>query len=115
MSNPLVGVLEEIMQERQKRQQESLQAKEEGIQKQAAAIIKTLRQKILDADKRNVKSVPVMDCQGGASGPDSLCGASRIVYDACIEAKLIIELRPTSEKIYGGDYVDGVMMYIKLE
>lgn len=115
MANPLVGVLEEIMQERQKRQQESLQANEDAIQKQAAAIIKTLRKEILDADKRNVKSVPVMDCQGGDSGPNSLCGASRIVYQACIDAKLNVELRHTSEKIYGGDYVDGVMMYITLD
>lgn len=110
MKNPLTGVLKEIAQQRsaakrkKKEQYNLLVAKEK---KEVVRVLKTLRERILEAARDGLSGVYVMKCLGGNGGPSTLTKAARRLYDACIEAKLNVRLSPESvgAQQYTGMYV----------
>ena len=115
MTNPLIGILDELRKERHDQQKEFLAEQAEREKKEAESIINGLRNIIFEAYRNRRKTVDVMSFGGVNLDPTMLCGAARIVYDACIEAGLSVKFRASTESFPCGRDDDIVQMFIELQ
>lgn len=123
MSNPLIGVLDELAETRARdkeiRELEFIKAQEEKAKKEVEVILPTLRGKILDAGRRGEKEVAVMDCRvahGTKAEASELTGAAKTIYALCLEAKLSMRLEVMSRPGSGfDDSESAIYMFIRLD